>query len=157
MKKFLSADRPLANRDSLVLFLRITISALMLSHGIPKLISLLSGNIQFASVFGLGPDLSLSLAVFAEVVCSIFILFGLGIRFAVIPLIITMLIAVFHIHVTDPFAKQELGLFYLVGYVILFFTGSGRYSLDYHIQRRPTYTKAIEKHRISARQTVRHG
>ncbi len=145
MKKVLSTDRSIASRDSLVLFLRVTISALMLSHGVPKLLSLLSGNIRFASVFGLGEGLSLSLAVFAEVICSILILFGLGTRLAVMPLIITLLIAVFHIHAADPFSKQELGLLYLVGYVILFFTGSGKYSLDYLIPRRPTNTSAIQK------------
>jgi hypothetical protein len=58
MKKLLSADWSMATRDSLVLFLRVTISALMFSHGIPKLVSLLSGNIQFVSVFGLGEELS---------------------------------------------------------------------------------------------------
>jgi putative oxidoreductase len=76
---------------------------------------------------------------------------------AVIPLIVTMLVAVFHIHASDPFTKQELGLFYLAGYVILFFTGSGKYSIDYIIQRGPKNTSTIEKHRISARKTVRHG
>ena len=79
---------------------------------------------------GMSPALSLTLAVFAEVICSLLLLFGLGTRLAVIPLIVTMLIAVFFIHGADPFAKQELGLHYLLVYLLLLFAGSGRYSLD---------------------------
>ncbi len=108
----------------------------MLVHGIPKLISLVSGNIQFPGLFGLSPELSLSFAVFAEVVCSIFIFVGLGTRFAVIPLVITMLVAVFLVHSADPFAKKELALLYLLPYIILFITGSGKYSLDYLLQQK---------------------
>ena len=137
MKKLLSANQYMANRDIVMLFVRVTIAALMLSHGIPKLVSLFSGNVQFPSILGLSAELSLSLAVFAEVICSLFILFGVATRFATIPLIITMLIAVFHFHAADPFAKQELGLMYLLAYVILFFTGSGKYSIDYLVQRKP--------------------
>jgi putative oxidoreductase len=70
------------------------------------------------------------------VVCSIFILFGLGTRLAVVPLIITMLVAVLYIHSADPFAKQEPGLQYLILYVILFITGSGKYSIDYLLHRK---------------------
>ena len=76
------------------------------------------------------------LTIFAEVICSVFILIGLGTRFAVMPLIITMLVAVLLIHSADPFAKQEPGIHYLILYVILFITGSGKYSVDYLLQRK---------------------
>ena len=61
-------------------------------------------------VLGMGTTLSLGLAVFAEVVCSVLVLLGLGTRLAVIPLSITMLIVAFHVHMADPFAKQEMSL-----------------------------------------------
>lgn len=119
------------NLDSLLLIARIVIAALMLVHGIPKLLMLFSGEpVNFPGIMGMNPALSLTLAVFAEVLCSVLILFGLGTRLAVIPLIITMLIAVFYVHIADPFSKQELGLHYLLVYVLLFMSGSGRYSLD---------------------------
>jgi len=103
----------------------------MLVHGIPKLQMLLGGeSVQFPEVFGMGATLSLSLAVFAEVICSIFILFGLGTRLAAIPLIITMLLAIFHIHIAEPFAVKELAVLYLLIYSMLLLMGSGRYSLD---------------------------
>lgn len=119
------------NIDCVLLIARIAIAALMLVHGIPKLGKLFSGEpIAFPGVFGMSPEFSLALAVFAEVICSVLVLIGLGIRLAVIPLIITMLMAVFYIHIADPFAKQELGLHYLLVYILLLMTGSGKYSVD---------------------------
>lgn len=136
MKKLLSIDQTIANRDLAILLLRVAIGGLMLSHGIPKLMSLFSGNIQFPAIFGLTAELSLSLAVFAEVICSFLLIFGIGTRLATIPLIITMLVAVFYIHADDPFMKQEPGLLYLLTYMILFIAGSGKYSIDYLLQRK---------------------
>jgi putative oxidoreductase len=85
---------------------------------------------------GMGPVFSLALTVFAEVLCSILILLGLGTRVAVIPLIVTMLVAVFYIHSQDPFVKQEMGLHYLLVYAALLISGSGRYSADFLIEKR---------------------
>lgn len=117
--------------DGVLLIARLAIGSLMLVHGIPKLGMLLSGEvIAFPGLFGLSPAISLSLAVFSEVVCSILILVGLGTRLAVIPLIITMLVAVFFIHLEDPFAMKELGIHYLLVYVFLLIAGSGRFSVD---------------------------
>lgn len=105
----------------------------MLTHGIPKLITFFgSEEIAFADPLGMGEMVTFTFAVFAEFVCSLLIIAGLGTRLAVIPLIITMAVAVFIIHVPDGFGRQELPLLYLTGYVLLFFTGSGRYSLDWY-------------------------
>lgn len=129
MKKIINPNA--FNLDGVLLIARVGIAVLMLVHGIPKLGMLFSGDpIAFPGVMGMSPALSLTLAVFAEVICSLLLLFGLGTRLAVIPLIVTMLIAVFFIHGADPFAKQELGLHYLLVYLLLLFAGSGRYSLD---------------------------
>ena len=98
--------------------------------------TLLSGEVQFPSLFGLSATGSLALAVFAEVFCSLFILVGLGTRLATIPLIITMLVAVLYIHAPDPFSKQELGLLYLLPYAVLIISGSGKFSIDYLLHRR---------------------
>ena len=129
MKKLFSTTYNKQSLDLGILLIRIAVAAMMLAHGIPKMITLFSGGaVQFPSVFGLSPELSLGLAVFAEVACSVLILVGLGTRFAVIPLAITMMVAAFSIHAADTFAKKELALHYLVAYAVLFFTGSGKYS-----------------------------
>ncbi len=125
-----------SNLSIALLILRVGAGALMLAHGIPKLQMLFSGDIQFPGVMGLSPTISLALAVFSEVICSALILIGFKTRLASIPLIITMLIAVFMIHAADPFARQELGLLYLLLYIPLFLLGSGKYSLDAVMQKK---------------------
>lgn len=131
MNKILNTTFETSQVHIILFIVRLGVALLMLSHGIPKLHMLLEGGeIQFPGVMGLSSGISLGLAVFAEVLCSILILIGLGTRVASIPLIITMLVAVFMIHANDPFASQELGLLYLLLYIPLLILGSGKYSVD---------------------------
>ncbi len=113
-----------------LLLLRVTIGCMMLVHGLPKLMSLLSGTIEFADPLGLGPQLSLFLAVGAEVGCSLLLIFGLFTRLATLPLIITMGVAITIIHGADPYSKKEMALLYLLPYLTLLLTGAGQFSLD---------------------------
>ncbi|HET8839573.1 MAG TPA: DoxX family protein [Flavobacteriaceae bacterium] len=120
-----------------LLIARVAIGLMMLTHGWPKLQQLFGGEpIQFASVFGMSETLSLVMAVFAEVICSLLLILGLATRLAVIPLIVTMLIAVLHIHGADPFSVKETGTLFLLVFVILLIMGSGKYSVDAIISRR---------------------
>lgn len=115
----------------ILLIVRIFIGFAMLTHGYPKLQQLLSGaDIQFFNLFGLGQKLSLILAVFAEVVCSLFLILGLFTRTFVVPLIITMAVAGFIVHSADSFATRELAFVYLSIYLIVFVLGGGNYSID---------------------------
>ena len=115
----------------ILLIVRIFIGFAMLTHGYPKLQQLLSGaDIQFFNIFGLGQKLSLILAVFAEVVCSLFLILGLFTRTFVVPLIITMAVAGFIVHSADSFATRELAFVYLSIYLIVFVLGGGNYSID---------------------------
>lgn len=123
--------------DCVLLIVRIAVAAFMLTHGYPKLMKLLAGGeIQFANPFGLGMYFSLVLAVFAEFFCSILVGLGIGTRLAAIPLIITMSVAAFIAHGSDPFGRKELALLYLVVFVFLLFTGSGKFSVDYFISKK---------------------
>ena len=121
--------------DLSLLLLRVTFGGLMLiNHGLGKLDKLMAGGeIKFASVFGMGPEMSLGLAVFAEVLCAAMVVFGLLTRMAVVPLIITMIIAAFVIHGDDPFKKMEMALLYLVPYLVIFWQGAGKFSIDEYI------------------------
>jgi putative oxidoreductase len=113
-----------------LVFLRLGVSGFMLTHGIPKLQKLMRGDMEFPDPIGLGPAFSLILTTFAEAFCSVLILLGLATRLATIPLIITMLVAVFVIHADDPFVRQEMGLLYLLIYLTLLVIGPGKYSVD---------------------------
>jgi putative oxidoreductase len=127
----------IGNTDLALLFIRISIALLMLTHGLPKLAKFFSDEpIVFASVFGMSQSLSLGLTVFAEVFCSILILIGLGTRFAAIPVIITMAVAAFYIHAADPFSTKEMAVLYLLGFTFVLIAGAGKYSLDTVLSKR---------------------
>ena len=100
-----------------LLILRITIGIFMLTHGLPKLQQLLAGNLQFADPFGWGSGISLALVVFAEFLCSIFIIIGFATRLSTIPIIITMLVAAFSASAGQPFVKKEFPLLYLIIFI----------------------------------------
>jgi putative oxidoreductase len=116
--------------DVAVLLLRIGAAALIMTHGIPKLMRILDGNFNFGDPLGLGPTLSLILVTFAEAFCAILVLMGLFTRVALIPLIINLTVIVFVAHADDPFGRKELPLLFLINFIVLFFTGPGKYSLD---------------------------
>lgn len=130
MKKLLFSNRPIATDLGLLLLRLVSGGIMAYSHGWGKLQKMLSGDMSFADPIGMGEEASLVLTVFAEFVCGILVALGLFTRSALIPLIITMLVAVFIIHADDPFSKQEFGLLYLVPYITLFLTGPGKISLD---------------------------
>lgn len=136
MKRFLSTSIPDAAHAGLLL-VRLCAGALMLTHGLPKLLKLLSGaEIQFADPFGFGPTTSFLLVIFAEFFCSILVMIGLATRLAVIPLMITMLTATFYAHANDPFGVKEKPLLFLVIFLALLVFGSGRYSVDRMLEKR---------------------
>ena len=118
-----------------LLILRLAVGGMMLTHGWPKLQRLLQTPDQFADPLGLGPELSLGLAVLAEVVCAVLIVFGVATRLAAVPLLATMLVAAFIVHGADPFGKKELALLYGAGTLTLMLTGAGRLSVDALIGR----------------------
>lgn len=126
--------------DTGLLLLRLFLGLTMLfAHGIGKWGRLFGGgDIRFSDPFGVGDTTSLALAVFAEVICSILLAFGLLTRWALIPLIITMFVAAFIVHINDDFGIMERALLYGAGYVTLFLTGPGKYSIDYFLRNRKT-------------------
>lgn len=117
-----------------ILFLRVVVGAFMLTHGIGKLKMLIGpGEIQFADPIGMGVEFSLFLTVFAEFFCSILLIMGLATRLATIPLMTTMLVAVFIIHGADPFGVKEMALLYGSIYSAILIIGPGKFSADHWI------------------------
>ena len=137
MKNNYTTSLNLPQVDAGLLVLRLGVGALMLTHGVPKLIRLFSSEeITFGDPLGFGPEATLVFAVFAEFLCSILIMIGLGTRLAAIPLILTMSTAFFVAHAGDPFQRKELAAIYLVIFLVLLVIGSGKYSLDYYFLKK---------------------
>jgi putative oxidoreductase len=130
MKKYLYHIRPVAP-DLALLLLRISSGGLMAyAHGWPKAEKVLAGDFGFGDPIGIGEFPSLLLTVFAELICGIFVSIGLFTRLALVPLIVTMVVAVSVVHADDPFSKQEFGLLYLFPYATLMLKGPGLWSVD---------------------------
>jgi putative oxidoreductase len=120
-----------------LLLLRVVFGgSMIIGHGWPKLLKLMAGGeIKFMNFMGLGPDISLALVVFSEGLCALLLVLGLFTRWATIPLIFTMLVAILKANWGAPFVEWEKALLFLSVYVCLFITGAGRYSIDYSMQK----------------------
>ena len=130
LQRFLSTKSVSGSLASFgLLVLRVSICAIMLTHGMPKLSNFSSISQNFDPI-GIGGTLSLSLVIFAEVFCSIAVLLGLFTRFAAIPLIVAMCVAIMVTHAGHAFAAKELALLYLTFFTAILLIGPGKYSLD---------------------------
>jgi putative oxidoreductase len=96
--------------DNGIFLLRISVSLLMLSHGVPK-------ALEYETLV-------------AEIGCSILLLLGLLGRFASVTLFIAMMVAVFVHHFGDVWSMRELPLLYASVYATLTLTGPGSPSFD---------------------------
>lgn len=113
------------------LILRLSLGLLMANHGFRKLTGYAEMAPDFLDFMGLGGEVSLALAVFAEFFCSMLLVLGMFTRFALIPLIATMLVAVFIAHAGQDFGEKEHALLFLFPYLSLLILGPGKYSVDY--------------------------
>lgn len=114
-----------------LLLLRLGMGGLMLTHGVPKFQTLIKGGqIEFPDPLGVGSTISLSLAVFGELVAPAFLILGLLTRWAAIPAAVTMGVAAFVVHWSDPLGDKEHALMYFVAFTAILCTGAGRFSVD---------------------------
>lgn len=128
---FLFPRKPDSAKISLLLLVaRIIFGLLFLSHGIQKWSNFHELSSTFPDPLGVGHSVSLGLAIFAELLCSIGVILGILYRLAFIPMIFTMSMAFFVIHGNDPFSVKELSFVYLVVFVLLLITGPGKYAID---------------------------
>jgi putative oxidoreductase len=112
------------------LVLRLALGGLIIPHGYSKLISFAAKSSTFADPFHIGHPTSMALVIFAEFFCGVFILLGFFTRFACIPLIVAMGVALFYTHKGDFFNTGEKATLFMFGYIALLFAGPGKISVD---------------------------
>ncbi|HNS42139.1 MAG TPA: DoxX family protein [Taishania sp.] len=136
IKKLLKNPSYGTGADFALLLIRIAAGGFMaFGHGWPKLMKIMNGDMQFLDPIGLGPELSLILVFFAEFICGLLILIGLVPRLAAIVLVINMIVILFVVHISDPFADKELSYFYFVGYLAVLLAGAGKHSVQYMLSK----------------------
>lgn len=130
MSKILSTKYSTSAFNIGMLILRLGVGVLLAHHGFEKLVKFNALKNHFLNFLGLGSTVSLSLAIFAEFFCAIFLVLGLFTRLAVIPVIIVMLIALFKVHNGTFFAEGEKAALYLAGALAILLCGPGKISVD---------------------------
>ena len=131
--------------NSAILLIRIGVGTIFLSEGIQKfLFPLMLGAGRFTSIGLPAPEFLSSFVAVFEVGCGLLILAGLFTRYAAVPLIIIMLVAISSTKIplllNDGFwvmahaARTDWAM--LLGSIVLILTGSGKYSFDHYLSRK---------------------
>jgi putative oxidoreductase len=130
MKKIFSVKCGPAAFNTGMLILRVGAGVLMIPHGYDKLVKFSEMAPKFMNFMGLGSTLSLSLVIFAEFFCGMFLVLGLFTRLAAIPLIIDMAVATFMAHNGDIFGEAEHSALFMIIFITILLCGPGRASVD---------------------------
>ncbi|MGN6196774.1 MAG: DoxX family protein [Ginsengibacter sp.] len=130
MSKFLSTKYSVGAFNFSMLVLRVVLGLLLISHGYAKLLKFGGLKDHFMNFLHLGSRVTLSLAIFAEFFCSIFLILGLFTRFACIPILIAMGVVVFVASHGHIFAEGERGAIYFAATIVILLCGPGRISVD---------------------------
>lgn len=136
MKKFLSIQyKPWAFHFAMLLIRIFSAGYLLINHGYTKLMRYNEMQHTFYNFLGIGSKTSLVLVIFAEVLCSLFVLFGIFTRLTVIPIIITMIVAIFGAGSGKEFPEFEMAFLYLACFSTILLCGPGKVSVDALISR----------------------
>ena len=118
------------NNIALLLIRIIFAGSMLYGHGLSKFYRLIEGNLSFANPIGIGEAPTLVLAVFSEFLAPLFILIGYKTKiFSFFPAA-TMFVAAFIVHLSDPFARKEKAILFLIGFIVIMMMGPGKYSID---------------------------
>ena len=122
-----------------LLLLRIVIGLMMIfGHGWGKLIKIVDGNWAFPEMFGMPSQVSLILAVFIEVGCSLLLIIGYKTRLVATVLLMMMLSVIVIVQATNPLfiadanggGSKELAILYGIAYLTLVLLGGGQYAVS---------------------------
>ena len=119
--------------DLALLVLRLWLGlSMFFLHGLGKLKDFTALSTKFPDPLGVGHQMSLILALGGEALGAALLVLGLFTRFAALSLILTMSVAFFLVHQGALTGERngELAFIYLAGFVFLFLTGGGAFSLD---------------------------
>jgi putative oxidoreductase len=116
--------------NTALLLLRLGVGILIVKHGYDKIANFNTLQYKFMNFMHMGSTVSLILVIFSEFFCGILLILGLFTRFACVPLIVGMCVALFVVHNGDVFGKGETDALYLISFTTLLFAGPGRISFD---------------------------
>lgn len=120
--------RPAANPALALLLMRVGAGLLLLViHGLPKLWHWQTELTVIEDPFGLGAVLTLSFAVFAEVICALLLILGIWARLACVPILAVLLVSVTLVHPEWSLAEGQFAWLMIVLFGGLSISGAGPY------------------------------
>ena len=113
----------------LLLASRLLFGLTFASHGLDKLQHFTETAAHFPAPFGMSGEVAVSLSIFGELICGLAFTFGFLTRLALLPMIFTMIVAFTTVH-GGSVSGGELAFLYLVIFVLSWFAGAGKFSVD---------------------------
>ncbi|MGE8145839.1 DoxX family protein [Pseudomonas frederiksbergensis] len=118
-------------RDLGLLFLRVSGGLFLLwVHGLPKLLHYSTEVQNIEDPFHLGANLTLILAIFAEVLCPLLIVAGVLVRLACLPILFLLLVALVVVHPQWSLFEGQFGWLLLIVFTSILIAGPGRLALN---------------------------
>ena len=102
---------------------------LLLVHGAPKMLNFHAELGLIEDPLGLGPHLTLSLAIFAEVLCPLLIIAGPFARLAALPVLVVLLVSLVFVHPEWSLGEGQFAWLLAIIFTTLLIAGPGRFSL----------------------------
>ena len=122
------------NTNIILLIVRLLFSGLMIiNHGLQYFMQLWPFNdisVGTKTIFGLSTLFTAILFFIGEFLAPLFVLLGYYTKLSSLVCMLTMTIAIILTHSNNPFTEGELALLYLVGFLIIFLMGPGKYSVN---------------------------
>lgn len=132
--------------DSGLLFLRTSGGLLLLwVHGLPKLLHVQEQIQLIEDPLHLGAWPTLLSALFAETVCPLLIIVGLGTRLACLPILFLLLVALVVVHPEWTMDQAQFGWLLTIIFSTLAITGPGQLSLDAWRERRHDQQSSVRR------------
>jgi len=124
-----------------LLFFRVAVSTeLLVAHGLKKVGVGVSLPEVVPNPLGFPDFFNQAFATTANLIMPLFIIFGLMTRIAALPILAVTLTGYFVLHFNDPILVKDVPFIYSVCFLLIFFTGAGKYSLDNYITDRKRST-----------------
>lgn len=127
----IASQREQRAEDFGLFFLRVSASLFLLGvHGLPKLLDYSAQLQVIEDPFHLGANVTLMLAIFAEVLCPLLIIAGVLVRLACLPILSVLLIALQVVHPQWSLEQGQFGWLLLLLFTSIFIAGPGRLALN---------------------------
>lgn len=117
--------------DYVLLMYRVTVSmAFLFIHGAKKIVNFQDEVQHIPDPFNMGGTTATIIAIFSNVVCSIFVAMGLFTRAFAIGAFMIPFIGLLIVHANDPWVVKDVPLMYSLAFAVIIALGPGRFSLD---------------------------